>query len=280
MVEQQPGSIHNFDRPPVVEVALSVQFDPLPGLRPFQLRALWEERWRADYPTQQEQPVLPPLNVDGMGPRAPRLRIEVTAAPELPATRCWFINARSTNLLQVQADRMVFNWRRADDPASAYPRYASVRAAFERHLRELTEFIAAEGMGVLRPNACEVTYINHLVAGDGWKGPPHLDEALAVWRQPALSGGELPADVALRWRYPIATGAAGEVGDLIVAADPGMLTPSLIDVISLQLIARGRPQGDGRAGVLAFMDIGREWIVRRFVEVTTDNMHEHWGRTS
>jgi uncharacterized protein (TIGR04255 family) len=46
-----------FSNPPVVEVALSVQFTPLPGFRPIRLGRL-QDTWRAEYPHYEEQPPL------------------------------------------------------------------------------------------------------------------------------------------------------------------------------------------------------------------------------
>jgi hypothetical protein len=44
------------------------------------------------------------------------------------------------------------------------------------------------------------------------------------------------------------------------------------------LTARGQPLGTGLAGVLEFLDLGREWIVTGFDELTTPEMHRLWGR--
>jgi hypothetical protein len=46
----------------------------------------------------------------------------------------------------------------------------------------------------------------------------------------------------------------------------------------LTLTARGRPGSDGIPGVLQFLDVGREWIVRGFTSITTATMHKIWGR--
>ena len=50
----------NFSDPPVVEVALSVQFAPVGGLSSYRSGELYE-RWRSDYPRVSQQAEVPPL---------------------------------------------------------------------------------------------------------------------------------------------------------------------------------------------------------------------------
>ena len=48
----------DFERPPVVEVALGVQYDDLPGLNVVQIAAFWIDHLRAEFPEVTEQPPL------------------------------------------------------------------------------------------------------------------------------------------------------------------------------------------------------------------------------
>jgi len=279
-VQGSPASIHVFDRPPVVEVALSVQFARLPLLRPFAIRDLWAT-WAATYPNVQEQPTLPPLEVELPRGQPSRLRIALEPITTPSDVRYWFSDEASRFLIQVQQDRFVFNWRRAPGDDSPYPRYATVRENFLRHLAELIAFLQHEEVGDLRFNATEVTYINHIPAGQGWAGPPHLEEVIQYWRGvPQTSERSAPRDVAMRWRYEVEPVDGISAGHLLVALDPARHLETQQDILSLQLIARGLPSADGVEGAVASMDAGREWIVRRFVEMTTPKMHAHWGRQS
>jgi hypothetical protein len=44
----------------------------------------------------------------------------------------------------------------------------------------------------------------------------------------------------------------------------------------LELTVRGAPIGQGIGGAQSFFDIGHEWIVRGFKDVTTSMMHAVW----
>ncbi|MCH7839452.1 MAG: hypothetical protein IID38_04355, partial [Planctomycetes bacterium] len=78
----------DFSDPPVVEVALSVQFDSLKKLRTPQLGLLWRE-FRDRFPVTEEHAPLDAV-VERFG--APRVRkgvarIEMLKSP--PTPRCW-----------------------------------------------------------------------------------------------------------------------------------------------------------------------------------------------
>ena len=97
------------------------------------------------------------------------------------APRCWFLNSAGTELIQVQTDRFIHNWRKVGD-GDQYPRYEHLRTAFAAELRKLVEFLQRQQPGRLVPNQCEVTYVNHIVPGDAWKKHGDLDKVLTVFQ--------------------------------------------------------------------------------------------------
>lgn len=68
------------------------------------------------------------------------------------------------------------------------------------------------------------------------------------------------------------------LGRLTVSAQPAVRRSDKKPLIALTLTSRGRPIGAGISGVLTFFDLGREWIVRGFTDLTADEMHRMWGR--
>ncbi|HUE08033.1 MAG TPA: hypothetical protein VMP41_11445, partial [Acidimicrobiales bacterium] len=49
-------------------------------------------------------------------------------------------------------------------------------------------------------------------------------------------------------------------------------------VIALTLLARGAPRTTDATGVVEFLRLGHEWIVRGFADLTTAAMHDEWER--
>ena len=267
----------DFDEPPVTEVALSVQFDRLSALRTPQMGLLWSA-FREDFPRVDEHPSLEPV-VERFGVRARNgggVRMEIR--PTAPVPRCWFLNQSGTELIQVQQDRFAHNWRKVGE-ADAYPRYEYVRDRFQEELRGFQEFLAREGLGELIANQCEVTYVNHIVSGAGWKTHGQLADVLTVFNS-RYSDEFLaePEDVGLALRYVIPDSAGEPLGRLHVTAKPVYRRGDDVPMFLMTLTARGRPDGNGVDGVIRFMNTGREWIVRGFASITTSHMHDIWGR--
>ena len=152
-----------------------------------------------------------------------------------------------------------------------------MRASFEKNFGIFQEFAADEKLGKLRLNQWELTYVNHIPAGDGWQRHGELGSVIPSLVR-SMKGAFLPEpeDIALQARYGIPDGE-GAVSRLYVVANPGF-DQSGRPILGLTLTARGG-LGQGAAGsLLSRLDVGREWIVRGFAEVTSKTMHRHWER--
>lgn len=265
-----------FRNPPVVEVALSVQFDTLEKLRTPQIGLLWQ-KLRDRFPRTEDQPPLEPVYERFGVPTSPGggLRLQLLTKP--PPARVWFLNPDGTELIQVQQDRFVHNWRKGDEGGS-YPRYESIRGCFEDEVTQFRDFLKQNGMEEFNPNQCEVTYVNHIFPRDSSSGHSHFSEILAPFR-PEFSDSFLPQpeDGRLSLRFVI-PGRDDPLGRLHVDVQPAYEAASDRPMYRMALTARGRPTGGGIPGVLGFMDLGREWIVRGFASISSTRMHETWER--
>lgn len=267
----------DFARPPVVEVALGVQFDDLPRLGAFQIAAFWDKHLKAEFPDVEQQP--PVANVqETFGPPA-RHGIPLSVQVGPPPLRFWMSDTGKTGLVQVQRNRFVFNWRRGEDAGSEYPRYPYVREQFQRHFGEFASFVAGEGLGTLTLNQCEATYVNVISAQSKGDGHAFVGDFLALH---GSTNSEFLGDIEsaeLSYHYVMREPESNEpVGRLHATASPRLSAESMKAVYLLQMVARGRPLGSGLDGALAFLDLGREHIVRGFADITTQRIQEVWGR--
>jgi uncharacterized protein (TIGR04255 family) len=268
----------NFGDPPVVEVALSVQFEPIKGLRTPQLGLLWRE-FQDQFPvTEEHAPLDPAIERFGGVPRAGKAAVRFQMLDAPPTPRCWFLNQTGTELIQVQSDRFIHNWRQTTGQEE-YPRFPPLRKTFAAELETFRSFLQREKLGELCPNQCEVTYVNHIVSGKGWQSFGELGKVLTVFSAQYSDAflGE-PEDVRAALRYVIRDAQGQPIGRLHVVADPAYRASDDRPMYVMNLTARGRPQGEGIDGVLRFLDIGREWVVRGFTALTTPEMHKEWSR--
>lgn len=119
-----------------------------------------------------------------------------------------------------------------------------------------------------------MTYVNHIRA-------PHdqVNQLVACW--PHDDRAFLPPveDVRFSARYLIKDAQGNMIGRLIAELQPAYITSTRAEIISLNMIARGRPASPDIDGAIGFLQLGHEWIVRGFAELTTPAMHEMWKRT-
>ncbi|MGI8427265.1 MAG: TIGR04255 family protein [Actinomycetota bacterium] len=270
----QTTSIPEFDRPPVSEVALSIEFSPL-------------EKWRAsdalsygkllqsDYPLMEIRRALP-SQIEKFGEETWQqlsFRVEI-GNPD--ATRFWFLADPSNWLIQIQQDRFIINWRKVTG-TEIYPRYlSSLRPRFEQEWQRYRNFVVERGAGVIDVKQVEVTYVNDVLRGEGWQTFP---EALALFT--VLSAGS-----ANQFLPPLETlTMAGsyllpeERGRLRFSANHALRQFDNKEMIQMRLSVRGRPLSSLDADLLKWMDMGREWVVRGFTDLTSSKAHAIWGRT-
>lgn len=263
----RPGEdLAEFGAPPVVEVVLGVQFRPLFGLRPIELAPL-REQWRESHPLVQEQPPLPPA-AEQAGSGLPTVQFVVGPALQ---SRTWFLSDDQSSLIQLQHDRLTVNWRQTADVP--YPRYPSVRQAFEERAEDVSRFVADRGIGELVVTQAEVTYINAVDTASDEMGD--LGRVLRHWDSP-------PADLGKpeQGRYAAVFGVQ-DIGRppvrLYVAVDPAQ-RPDGRPALFLTLTVRGAPSGPGLADALRFMDQAHAHLVRSFTTLTPDAMQDLWER--
>lgn len=282
---KRPADLPDFDRPPLVEVALGVQFADLTGYRTHHAGLLWDKHFRARFPKCVERPpidaVFETFGAVSQGP--PRLQVQVLQVPGPVVPRLWFINDGDTELVQIQADRFLHNWRRSKEKAR-YPRYEPIREHFFRELADVQSFFDAEKIGVIEPNQCEVTYVNHISLADGSDPWTQFHRIFELWGsfdavRPA-GGARLPApeDARFSLRFVIGDLNSGELlGRLHIEGQP-VIAEEAERIIRLNMTARGCPKTPTFQGVADFLDTGRDAIVRGFAAITTAEMHELWER--
>ena len=275
MTVGRPKDLPEFEHPPVVEVALGVQFEPVPKLDTSWIARFWLEQVRARFPEWVEAPAVPPT-IEWFGIPGQPGGFMFQLGRGAFTNRAIFQDASRTGLLQLQQDRFVRNWRKVGEGA-AYPRYESIRTSFASEVSQFRQFLTQHQLGELVPNQCEVTYVNHIPVEDASK-LGQIGTLLAPWSG-KFSDGWLttPETVEIASHHRIMIDGV-PAGRLHIGLQPGYGGAQAMFVLTLT--ARGRPSGPADADVLTFLDIGREQIVRGFTSVTSTEMHAKWGRRS
>ena len=264
-----------FLRPPVAEVALSIQFEPLTGLRVAHFGLFWAQI-RDRFPKTQEQPPVQPV-VERFGARVQPPQFQFGVGIVSP--RCWFLDHDETALLQIQTDRVIHNWRKLDRESAPYPHYGILRDKLLQEFSTFAQFVEREKIGKLVPNQCELTYINHIFLDPKAGGQLDVTRVIAPW-QGGYSDSFLKDPEILNATLSfVIPGPAGPAGRLYITVAPTWRMSDNRPLIVLQSICRGAPDSPDSDGAFRFLDQAHDWAVRGFASITTPEMHSIWGRT-
>jgi uncharacterized protein (TIGR04255 family) len=267
MTAQKPVGLTEYRTPPVVEVVLGTAFQPLQRLGIVELVDIWREHFALLTEVEEQPRVELPIERFDV-PEVPPISFEML--PSAPVPRLYFHDREGTQLVQLQNDWFARNWRKLQTSAD-YPRYPALRAAFEADLRHLADYIQTKDLGDIIPTQCEITYINHIPVED-------VASAITLVNDARRSSMPEAEGTHLATQFVITTGH-DRVGRLHLQARSGRSKASGEPVVVLTITARGKPLGEGIDGLLAMLDLGREWCNRAFDNVTRPEMQERWGKS-
>jgi uncharacterized protein (TIGR04255 family) len=255
----------SYRTPPVDEVACGCQFANLDRMKIPHFGAFWDT-CKKGYPTIEH---VMPLYDEGALPTC-------DSSTGLPIPRVWFIDPTESQLIQLQTDRIYYNWRKRE-AAPIYPRYPSVVDNFIGNYAALGKLASDMGLGPLLPQVLDLTYINVLPRGELWH---NLDDLKAIFRnigwQPGVSTFlPPPSGLVFHAEYPL----PNDQGTLTVKLLPGNRRSDNKEIYSFNLSARGIGSDTTTSGMREWFDMAREWIVRGFTDLTAPEIQKSaWGR--
>ncbi|SBT91422.1 TIGR04255 family protein [Streptomyces sp. DI166] len=264
-------SLPDFSEPPVVEVACGVKFRKVPELSGIRLAPLYD-MWKSELPQIEEQPTLPSVE-SGPAGSSPKIRVDF---PSLRETRYWFHGENGNDLVQLQPDRLIVNWRSCG-VGDTYPRFAYVLNHFSRRVADVSRFVEESFRSKLEILHVELSYINTLRAGES--GQWDLEDIFHTWPDFATHHLGRPANSQIVFDFPIESTRTGRDFFLRVSIEPGVVgdeTPGAF----LTMTTQGKPSSTSVDGALDALKEAHDHLVRSFAEITTQTAHERWGKRS
>ncbi len=260
-----------FERPPVIETVLGVQFVPPEGFQNAHLGLFWNRLGRDLWPHATNATLIPE-QFERFGEIAWGGGLQIQLSQDV-SSRLQIRNAAGDRMIQIQKNRLHYNWLR--QAGKEYPRYPQVKPEFEQVLSKLQSFLLAENLGALTLNQWEVTYINHVPKGELWTEPRDHGKVVLFAVPSVVPHTTRLETLEGEWHYEILP-QRGRLHVQIMHGRRGTTGP---EVLALTLTARGPLDSDGdplaKAG--AGIDLGRETIVQAFKDITSSEAHAHWG---
>ncbi|MGV3709052.1 MAG: TIGR04255 family protein [Gemmatimonas sp.] len=265
-------TLPRYDNGPLVEVAASVQFEEIRKLDAAHLGFLWT-KFRGLYPKTEQHPPLAVRKEDFGSKKEATFRVTMQPGS---STRVWFIQEDEAELVQVQNNMLVYNWRKRS--GNEYVGFPKIRESAKRAGETLLNFVREEDLGELRVNQCELTYVNHLgvVSRDAPRQP--LSEIFSYWQsRKGLFSAESPEEVNLLLQHVLHEHER-PVGRLFADLKSAYATSTHESLYALNMTVRGKPADSELTSAIEFLDRAHEWLVTYFTDFTTEAMHHQWGR--
>jgi len=260
-----------FKNPPVVEVVCGVLFiTPIP-LKTAQVGLFWQAV-RDTFPRLEEAPPISPIIETFQA--EPIQEFQFGQLP--PLRRTWLLSADGRNLIQIQEDRFLFNWKRAAND-DEYPSYERVIEKFDQYLAEFVKFLVAEGVGQPIYRQFELTYVNLIGSSNEFakvgEGGVLVDHIRDVSRSRFL-----PEPEGFNWTT--AYSLPDNNGRLRLLAQTALRKPGGERIVRLDLTARGIPADPSETGRRPWFDMAHDWITFGFADATSPILHPVWRRIS
>ena len=259
-----------YDTPPVAEVVFGTQFESIAGLTPEYVGRLWTEVFKEAFGQRQEEPLLTP-QTEFFGDQV-RSVSDVTKDPA--SRRSWFIDDNGS-LVQVQKDRLLYNWR-PDNTKHRYPGYEPIRAAYLSALEAFEAFLDKYELGALAHRQYELTYVSHIQRDERWKHTADIGVVFPdiTWRREPRALKDLEG-MALSLSF-----AKPEDGmRLYVSLGHATHRDTGDQILRLDLTARGMPHTPSHDDMLAWFDRAHEWIVSGVADLTSETiLRDNWSR--
>lgn len=268
-----------FRYPPVSEVVLAVQFSE--AVVDLEVLASFAASVKEEFPHREQHPPLPPVIEDFGIPTGPTFQFQIAPPFELP--RSWFVSDDGSRVIQLQGDRLILNWRKSP-PDASYPRYNKLRPILDKQLDTLGGLLREAGKPEPTINFCEVTYVNQIDVPGSEPGPSHPDLAevlrfmlpIAKCSFKFLPSKAEDQNVRTRVRIPGRRDLNQPGGRLLLSCDPVFRLENQRPIFLLNLSAHVLPEEPSLDSAWEALDIGHEWVVEGFRDVTTKRMHAAW----
>lgn len=250
-----------YRNPPVSEALLSVEFAPLEALGPYNL-AKMALKFADRYPIVREMPGVPPT----VPPEAePSFQIFAGQPP----TRLWLLNEQENELLQLQNDRAVVNWRR-QSPSDDYPGFNALLQRFREAWRVYLQTLIESGSNLPSSATAEYTYVNSIRVTSDYSEFFGLMNSIPDGMPGDFGSVRFNLDRRLAFD-------SGETGYLLVSCAPATNSENPGSDFELGVSAHVQSTTFDTADIERAIDLAHQSAVHGFEAVTTEQKKREWG---
>ena len=240
-----------FDNAPIAEVVLGLQFnEPV-----FTYKFIYDfyNSIKENFPEVQENQILPTV-------------IEKTDEPAENKilqgfnSRKFFIHKNQNKLIQIQPDRLLFNWRKLEN-ATEYPHFANVKDEFIKMFSIIDEKLNIN----LKINQLEMTYVDNIFIDQHNADNFNTKTIFKIF--------SLNKDVKST-EYKISYPIVGLNGNVLLSINSAKTKKDQRKLLIMESTTRGALNG---MSINEWFEASHKELLDLFVTITTDSAKEIWG---
>ena len=165
--------------------------------------------------------------------------------------RCWFINPDDTQLIQVQNNCFIRNWRTTEQTPD-YLHYDVIRPLFERDWSTFLTFLSEEQLAPPTVWQCEVAYVNNLFVVE--TGEASTTSSIYIQRGKEWSRKD--CFLGPRWfRSPYPNALPKDKENLQFVSQPGIRKSVGTEIIQLTITALGKPVSSRGTDIMQWLNL-------------------------
>lgn len=244
----------SFDDPPIKEVALGRTFLPRPDFLLPYFGSFWAQI-RDEFPTTEHA--------------APIIDTPEGFTDAFLLPRVWFISSDAATLVQLQQNRVHYNWRQTD-AKKTYVRFPAVQSKWLDIWGKFEKFVAEMTKEPVKPVAGELTYTNIIDAPGATSAFEIAEQSLVIplseARRQSLGA---PKSFNCAYSYELAG-----IGTLVISTAAAKQKSTNNEVLKLELTVKGNCSEEDRFDL--WSEKAHDTIVRAFKDLTRPAMHAQW----
>ncbi len=265
-MDNKTNEFPSYENPPVIEVVCGVLFKSIESLLAPHLGVIWE-KYKSEYPNCQEVPPLTPVIERFEGPA----EAQFTFSDKPPLPRIWFIHSDGRGIIQIQRDSFLHNWKKVQ-PEDEYPRYHQVIEMFKDRLENFQSFLKENELGPIEPLQYEMTYVNHIPQNELWMAMKEIGNVFPDHTNRKGNHTFLPEPEGINWNTTFIL--PNQVGRLHIKIRNGISQETKIPLLMMESTVRGIGKDKSPEGMWGWFDLAREWIVRGFADLTSEEIQK------
>lgn len=241
----------NTLKPPVGELVLSLQFEPLTKLNSGHLGRIWTEV----FPDLRCDPDVEPIEdqFEDLGGPMKLIRGFAIGPASYPG-RMVLSSVLGDRLCQIQRTRFVHNWRSA---GSDYPDYNAFLSEFLSGLAKFKDFIDQNDLGPIVSNQWELVYVDIFPENKDWNNLEDWSSVLpGLFSSLNVAEGLKLCNRNAAWSFELENGA----GRMHISANLGLVSGQTVPVKALMVntTVRGPVHGWNLSELKAKLDYARK----------------------